>query len=59
MARERGIRRAYVPEVDAAEAALVAGITVYPVRNLAALAAALDRTRPESDDLAPMPYRES
>lgn len=59
LARERGIRRAYVPEVDAVEAALVAGITVYPVRTLAALAAALDRTRPETGDLTPMPYRES
>lgn len=36
-AAERGIRRAFVPEVDAREAALIDGITVYPVRTLADL----------------------
>ena len=37
LARERGIRNAYVPSVDAAEAALLPGITIYAVDTLAAL----------------------
>ena len=37
LARERGIRTAYVPAVDAAEAALLPRITIYPVETLAAL----------------------
>ncbi|MBI5285314.1 MAG: ATP-binding protein, partial [Chloroflexi bacterium] len=37
LARERGIRTAYVPAVDAAEAALLPGITIYPVETLGAL----------------------
>ena len=37
LARERGIGSAYVPAVDAAEAALLPGITVYPVETLGAL----------------------
>jgi magnesium chelatase family protein len=37
LAAERGMRRAFVPEVDAREAALIAGIEVYPVRTLADL----------------------
>lgn len=37
VAAERGMKRAFVPAVDAQEAALVAGITVYPVRNLSEL----------------------
>jgi magnesium chelatase family protein len=34
MARQAGFRRMFVPEADAAEAALVEGINVYPVRRL-------------------------
>ena len=37
VAREQGIRSAYVPAVDAAEAALVDGVKVYPVDTLAQL----------------------
>ena len=37
VAAERGMKRAFVPAVDAQEAALVAGIAVYPVRNLGQL----------------------
>lgn len=37
VAADRGMKRAFVPAVDAQEAALVAGITVYPVRNLSEL----------------------
>jgi magnesium chelatase family protein len=37
LAAERGLARAFVPAVDAAEASLVAGIEVYPVRTLADL----------------------
>ena len=37
LARERGLRRAFVPAIDAAEAALVEGIDVYPVESLASL----------------------
>mgnify|MGYP000450999842 CR=1 FL=1 len=37
LARERGIRTAYVPSIDAAEAALLPGMTVYPVDRLGAL----------------------
>ena len=36
-AAERGLVRAFVPESDAREAALVNGVTVYPVRTLADL----------------------
>jgi magnesium chelatase family protein len=37
LARERGMRTAFVPASDAAEAALLPDITVYPVETLAAL----------------------
>lgn len=37
MAAEKGLKRAFVPESDAREAALVSGIEVYPVRTLADL----------------------
>jgi magnesium chelatase family protein len=41
LARDRGVRTAFVPAVDAAEAALVEGIDVIPVRTLAELVAHL------------------
>jgi magnesium chelatase family protein len=41
LARDRGIRTAFVPAIDAAEAALVDGIDVIPVRTLAELVAHL------------------
>jgi magnesium chelatase family protein len=37
VAADKGMKRAFVPAIDAQEAALVEGITVYPVRNLAEL----------------------
>ncbi len=37
MARERGLKRVFVPAVDATEAALMPDIEVIPVRNLAEL----------------------
>ncbi len=37
MAQQRGYRRLFVPTVDAAEAALVENIEVYPIDSLAAL----------------------
>src|SRR5438105_4098537 len=37
LARERGIRVAYVPSVDAPEAALLTDMTIYPVESLASL----------------------
>ncbi len=37
LARERGIRTAYVPSTDAAEAALLPDMTIYAVETLAAL----------------------
>lgn len=37
MAAERGLKRAFVPAIDAPEAALIAGIDVYPVTSLTSL----------------------
>jgi magnesium chelatase family protein len=37
IAQERGLRRAFVPAADAAEAALIEGIEIVPVETLAAL----------------------
>ena len=37
LAAEKGLRRAFVPEVDAREAALIRGVEVYPIRTLADL----------------------
>ena len=37
VAAEKGMKRAFVPAVDAPEAALVHGIEIYPVHNLAGL----------------------
>ena len=37
LAAEKGLRRAFVPEQDAPEAALIDGIEVFPVRTLADL----------------------
>lgn len=41
LAQRRGLRRAFVPVANAREAALVAGMDVYPVESLASLAAHL------------------
>ena len=46
VARARGMGTVYVPADDAAEAALVAGLTVVPVASLADLAAHLGGERP-------------
>jgi magnesium chelatase family protein len=37
VAADKGMKRAFVPAIDAQEAALVDGIAVYPIRNLAQL----------------------
>jgi magnesium chelatase family protein len=37
LARERGLKRVYVPAADAAEAALVDGVDIYPVTSFRAL----------------------
>ncbi len=41
LARDRGMKRAFVPAANAGEAALVKGIEVFPVEGLASLAAHL------------------
>jgi len=41
VAREKGFRRVFVPEADAAEAALIPGLEVIPVPSLGALVAHL------------------
>ena len=46
MAREQGYQRVYVPEVDAAEAALIPDLEVIPVSSLAALYAHLTNCQP-------------
>jgi len=46
LARERGMCTAYVPAVDAAEAALLPGIVIYPVESLGALLRHLAGTEP-------------
>ncbi|MBU3979571.1 hypothetical protein KJ980_03525 [Patescibacteria group bacterium] len=37
MAKEKGIKRLFVPEANAKEAAIVSGIAVYPVKSLLSL----------------------
>ncbi|RME40084.1 MAG: ATP-binding protein [Thermoflexia bacterium] len=60
-ARQEGLRRLFVPAADAPEAALVDGLEVYPVENLAQLAAHLQglqqipRYVPTDDPLAASP----
>ena len=46
LARDRGISTAYVPAIDAAEAALIPGVKVYAVDTLAALMAHLSSDAP-------------
>ncbi|MBC7254484.1 MAG: YifB family Mg chelatase-like AAA ATPase [Chloroflexi bacterium] len=46
VAREQGIQHVYVPEADAPEAALIPGITVYPVSSLGQLAMHLNNLLP-------------
>ncbi len=45
VAREQGIRRVFVPQEDAAEAALVTGISIIPVQRLDDLTAHLSRVK--------------
>ncbi len=54
IARERGYKRIIVPQVDAAEAALIPGLEVIPVNNLAELAAYLSGTL----EISPHPQTE-
>jgi magnesium chelatase family protein len=46
LAKERGIGAVYVPEADAREAALIEGVTIFPVASLASLAAHLSGLEP-------------
>jgi magnesium chelatase family protein len=46
IARERGFKRFFAPEVDAAEAALIPGLDIIPVPSLAALHAHLTGRKP-------------
>ncbi|MGE5596713.1 MAG: YifB family Mg chelatase-like AAA ATPase [Hyphomicrobiales bacterium] len=61
LAKERGAARAFVPAPNAAEAALVADIKVYPVESLPSLAAHLlgaaeiEPARPAAAVAAPLP----
>ncbi len=60
LARQEGIRRLFVPAVDAPEAALVDELEVYPVENLAQLAAHLQSLQPipryqPTEDLRSLP----
>lgn len=48
LARQRGYRRLFVPQVDAPEAALVEDIDVYPIDSLAALVNHLNGRHPLS-----------
>ncbi len=63
LAQKRGIQRAYVPVLNAPEAALVSGIEVFPVDTLASLAAHLlgavpiPATVPSADAPPPDLYR--
>ncbi|NBD74231.1 YifB family Mg chelatase-like AAA ATPase [Patescibacteria group bacterium] len=52
-AREAGFRECYVPSDNAREAALVAGITVYPVDSLTTLVAHL--THPDAEQVDALP----
>jgi magnesium chelatase family protein len=45
LAREKQVKEVFVPAIDAAEATLVEGITVYPVETLAQLIAHLSKDR--------------
>jgi len=45
-AREKGIRRVYVPAEDAPEAALIPGLEIVPVENLSTLVAQLQGLKP-------------
>jgi magnesium chelatase family protein len=46
LARERGLQQVYVPADDAAEAALVEGVDIYPVENFATLVRHLNGEQP-------------
>lgn len=59
-AREQGFKRIFVSEVDAAEAALIPGLEVYPVNTLSALYGhlaefrAIERYQPSGEEPAPL-----
>ncbi len=58
VAREHGLETVYVPYEDAAEAALVEGLEVVPVRTLAALVAHASGERPLQAYVAETPFGE-
>ncbi len=51
-AMEKGLETAYIPAANTAEAAVLSGITVYPVRDIAELLRHFDGSAP----LAPVPH---
>jgi magnesium chelatase family protein len=58
LAREQGVETIYVPYEDAAEAALVEGLTIIPVRTLSDLVAHATGERPLQPYLADVPFDE-
>lgn len=54
-ARAQGLREVFVPSENTEEAALVSGLTIYPIQTLEELVAHL--TNSESDPLMPLPSR--
>ena len=55
---EHGVDEVIVPEANAVEAALVSGITVTPVRDLAAVVAHVDQNHPQPVTITPAPATE-
>ncbi len=58
IARDHGIENIYVPYEDAAEAALVEGLTIIPVRTLSDLVAHATGERPLQPYLSDVPFDE-
>ena len=59
VARQRGLKRVYVPDRDAAEAALIEGLEVYPVSSLAALVDHLNGATPLAPYMSVRPSMET
>ncbi len=53
LAREKGLRRLYVPAVNASEARIISGIEVFPVTSLQQLALHLNGSQP----ISPLPHQ--
>ena len=59
MARQRGFKRLFVSVTDAPEAALVEGLEVYPVENLAALIQHISGAKPLARYVASLRFDEN